>query len=222
MAKDYYFVLGVSRGADLQKIKRAYRTIVKKYHPDVSHSRDGRERFQEIREAYETLVDEEKRERYDRELNGERVTPRMSGIQRPISKRPSPFDHLERFTGATDEFFEGFVPGFFDSGLRRSQQKDLYYEAILSPREAEQGGLFPVSVPVIEPCSRCRTTDLWETFFCSACAGTGKIESRREFSLSIPPHVTHGTQISLSMEDIGLRDVLLHVKVLIDPTIWDE
>lgn len=222
MAKDYYFVLGVSRGADLHKIKRAYRTIVKKYHPDVSRSRDGGERFQEVREAYETLIDEEKREKYDRELNGQRANPRMSQIRRSASKKPSPLDHLERFWGATDEFFEGFVPGFFDTGLRRSQQKNLYYEAILSPREAENGGLFPVSVPVIEPCPSCRATDIWETFSCATCSGTGKIQSKREFSLSIPPHVTHGTQISLSMEDIGLRDVLLHVTVLIDATIWDE
>ena len=57
MTKDYYFVLGISRGADLQKIKRAYRTIAKKYHPDISHSRDGSERFREVREAYQTAVD---------------------------------------------------------------------------------------------------------------------------------------------------------------------
>ncbi len=222
MTKDYYFVLGISRGADLQKIKRAYRTIAKKYHPDISHSRDGRERFQEIREAYETLVDEEKREKYDRELDGETAAPRMPEIQRPAASSISPFDHLRRFMGPTDEFFEGFLPGFFDAGHRGVPHKDLYYEAILSPKEAENGGLFAVSVPVIEPCPACSGWGFGERVFCSRCSGTGKIESTRAFSLSIPPHVRHGTRISLSMEDIGLRDVLLHVTVLIESTQWDE
>jgi hypothetical protein len=48
------------------------------------------------------------------------------------------------------------------------------------------------------------------------------VRAERAFSLSIPPHVTHGTQISLSTEDIGLRNVNLHVLVLIDPTLDEE
>jgi molecular chaperone DnaJ len=55
MAKDYYIVLGVSRGADTDKIKKAYRRVAKKYHPDVAHSKESPEKFREIREAYETV-----------------------------------------------------------------------------------------------------------------------------------------------------------------------
>ena len=54
MHRDYYIVLGVSRGADLKKIKKAYRTVVKKYHPDATHSHESGEKFREIREAYDT------------------------------------------------------------------------------------------------------------------------------------------------------------------------
>ena len=60
MPKDYYIVLGVSRGADLNKIKKAYRVTAKKYHPDASASAESHEKFLELREAYETLVDEAK------------------------------------------------------------------------------------------------------------------------------------------------------------------
>ena len=56
--RDYYIVLGVSRGADLNKIKKAYRTVAKKYHPDTTQSHGGSEKFRDIREAYETLSDE--------------------------------------------------------------------------------------------------------------------------------------------------------------------
>jgi curved DNA-binding protein CbpA len=51
MVRDYYIVLGVSRDADVNKIKKAYRTIVKKYHPDVMPPEEGRERFMEVQDA---------------------------------------------------------------------------------------------------------------------------------------------------------------------------
>ena len=69
--RDYYIVLGVGRGADRDKIHKAYRTVVKKYHPDVARNRENAGKFLEIREAYETLSDEEKRKQYDAELERE-------------------------------------------------------------------------------------------------------------------------------------------------------
>ena len=58
MPKDYYIVLGVNRGANLNKIKKAYRTVIKKYHPDITPTQESTERFLEIKEAYENLSDE--------------------------------------------------------------------------------------------------------------------------------------------------------------------
>ncbi len=63
--KDYYNVLGVARDADQDAIKRAYRRLARKYHPDVSKEPDAKERFQEVGEAYEVLKDPEKRAAYD-------------------------------------------------------------------------------------------------------------------------------------------------------------
>jgi curved DNA-binding protein len=63
--KDYYAVLGVAHGASDQEIKKAYRRLARKYHPDVSKEPDAKERFQEVAEAYETLKDKEKRAAYD-------------------------------------------------------------------------------------------------------------------------------------------------------------
>jgi len=62
---------------------------------------------------------------------------------------------------------------------------------------------------------------LWEDFFCPICFGCGRIRSERAFSLSIPLHVGHGTQIGLFMEDIGLRDCCLNITVFIDPDLED-
>jgi hypothetical protein len=122
----------------------------------------------------------------------------------------------------TDDFFEGFLPGLFDVDKGRVKDKDLYFEAVLSPREAAEGGLFPVMVPVVEPCPRCSKTGFWEDFFCPVCSGYGRVRSEREFSLSVPPHVKNGTEIRLSMEDIGLRGAYLNILVLVDPELEEE
>ncbi|MGE5639892.1 MAG: DnaJ C-terminal domain-containing protein [Clostridia bacterium] len=63
--KDYYKTLGVQRGASDEEIKKAYRKLARKYHPDVSKEKDAKEKFQEVSEAYETLRDKEKRAAYD-------------------------------------------------------------------------------------------------------------------------------------------------------------
>src|SRR5205085_5720946 len=63
--KDYYKILGVERTAAEEDIKKAYRKLARKYHPDVSKEANAKERFQEVSEAYETLRDKEKRAAYD-------------------------------------------------------------------------------------------------------------------------------------------------------------
>ena len=220
MPRDYYIILGVSKNAELNKIKRAYRKAVKQYHPDLSPSQEDTEKFMEIKEAYETLGNEEKRKRYDETLALQESPYRITNVPSRIQRRTSLFDQLDSFTSTIDDFFSGFVPGFFDRA--RTIKKQLFLELILSPREASDGGLFPITVPAIEPCPRCGKSGFWEDFFCPRCRGQGRIRVEREFSLSVPPHVKHGTEIKLSLEDIGLKGVSLAVTVLVDLSLEQE
>lgn len=216
MVKNYYVTLGVSRGANLNQIKKAYRTVAKKVHPDTAQSEDS-QRFREIREAYETLSDEDSRRQYDARLQSEPAPVRISSVTDDIKHRSSMFSEMKRFESFVDEFFEGFVPGFFHTEGYRPHRKDLYYEVILSPSEAMHGGLFPIRVPVIEACPRCDQTGYWDAFYCPECNGHGYRQAEREFSLSIPPRSGHGKEATVSLEDIGLPDVNLYVRIQIDP-----
>jgi curved DNA-binding protein len=116
--KDYYKILGVERGASEDAIKKAYRKLARKYHPDVSKEANAKEKFQEVSEAYETLRDKEKRAAYD---------SLGSGFRPGQDFRPPP-DWFDRFGGggrAEDlhgvdlgELFESM--GIFGRAQRRS------------------------------------------------------------------------------------------------------
>jgi molecular chaperone DnaJ len=221
MAKNYYILLGIDRCADAGQIKHAYRRIAKRLHPDRSISSADAERFMEAKEAYETLADAERRRRYEAELTRGQSSPRMARVPEIVRDRGRLYREWEQRESMVDEFFEGWVPGFYTLPRRRGFEKDIYLEVILSSREAREGGLFPIRFPVVEPCPQCHRAGILEEFFCPVCIGRGGVSTEREFSLSIPPRTVDGTAVSLSLEDIGLREVQLHVAVRVDPRLED-
>jgi len=221
MAKDYYIVLGVGRGASPGQIKEAYRRIAKQFHPDLAHSPSGAEKFIEVKEAYDTLADAEKRRRYDDELRRHNSPLRIMRVPDIVRDRRRSYEEFAQLGSLVDEFFEGLLPGFCPKPRFRPPEKDIYLEVVLSPRESREGGLFPIRFPVLEPCPRCADAGLPDEFFCPACFGCGSVSTDREFSLSIPPHTSSGTAVSLSLEDIGLRGVQLHVEVQVDSLLAD-
>jgi len=139
--KDYYKVLGVERGASEDEIKKAYRKLARKYHPDVSKEANAKEKFQEVSEAYETLRDKEKRAAYD---------SLGSGFRQGQDFRPPP-DWFDRFGGggrAEDlhgvdlgELFESM--GLFGRAGRRSRRsfagEDYEIPVRLTLEEAARG-----------------------------------------------------------------------------------
>src|SRR3954467_10030519 len=103
--KDYYKILGVERGAAEDDIKKAYRKLARKYHPDVSKEANAKEKFQEVSEAYETLRDKEKRGAYD-----------SLGSHRPGQDFRPPPDWFDRFgSGRAEDLRDVDLSDLFES-----------------------------------------------------------------------------------------------------------
>lgn len=132
MAKhDYYELLGVDRDADQKEIKRAYRKLAKKYHPDMNQDKDTSDKFKEISEAYEILSDPDKRARYDQYGH--------SGI----NDQDFNFDDFAQGGfGGLDDLFNMFGFGGRSGGRRNGPRRgaDLQYRLKISFEEAAFGG----------------------------------------------------------------------------------
>jgi curved DNA-binding protein len=145
--KDYYKILGVERGASEDEIKKAYRKLARKYHPDVSKEANAKEKFQEVSEAYETLKDKEKRAAYD-SLGSHRAGQDF---------RPPPdwFSRFGRGGGTQEEvdlggvdlsdLFESLGRGGFGRGFQRRDFKipgeDYEVTVPLTLEELARGGV---------------------------------------------------------------------------------
>lgn len=189
--QDYYQTLGVAREASAEDIKKAYRRLARKYHPDVSKESHAEERFKEIAEAYEVLRDPEKRAAYD-QLGGNwqagqefRPPPGwQSGPRRP--RRPDP---AEGFGGADfSDFFESIFGGAqgrsgfsgAHSGFQRTGESQTV-PLDISLEEAYQGGQRALQVQTPER------------------DASGRVITRtRTLNVKIPAGVTNGQKIRLS------------------------
>lgn len=170
--RDYYEVLNVSRDAGQDEIKKAYRNLARKYHPDVNPGDKGSEaKFKEVKEAYDVLSDPAKRENYDR-----------------FGHQDEAFQGFGGFGGGGfgdfgfEDIFDSIFGGGF-SGRKRSQSNaprrgaDLRYDLEISLEEAVKGKDTFIKIPRTETCPRCKGTGAkegTEPITCSACGGSGQ------------------------------------------------
>ena len=231
MAKqDFYDTLGVSRTADADELKRAYRKLAMKYHPDRNpDDKSAEQKFKDISEAYEVLKDEQKRAAYDRFGHAAFENG---------SRGPSDFG----FSGGFADIFEEMF-GAMGAGRRTqagpSRGSDLRYNLEVSLEDAFRGKQTTIRVATFVHCDACKGSGAepgsrpvscrtchghgrvraQQGFFtiertcptcqgsgrtiekpCQACAGQGRVRREKTLSVNIPPGVEDGTRIRLASE----------------------
>ncbi|MFQ6064867.1 MAG: molecular chaperone DnaJ [Candidatus Bathyarchaeia archaeon] len=182
--RDYYEVLNVPRNASKQEIKRAYRKLALKYHPDRNKSPDAEEKFKEISEAYAVLSDEEKRMQYD-QFGHEGISGRYTWDD---IFRGADFDAIFRDMGFGLGGFDTIFDMFFGGRTRRRhgprRGADLRYDLEISLEEAAFGLEKDLEVPGFDVCDVCHGSGMKPGTGpknCPKCKGTGEIRHTRSF-----------------------------------------
>ncbi len=190
MADDLYKVLGVPKKASDEEIKKAYRKLARKYHPDRNpDDPKAEERFKEVQGAYDTLSDPEKRREYDA---GGGVFGGFGGGRGPAG---GPFGGGRFGQGAAGADFGDILSGIFSRGGGRAQPQqmrgsDLEAEVSLSFDQAVNGTRVEIAVPKAERCQTCRGSGAKPgtgPTTCPRCEGRGiDAQSQGFFSISQP------------------------------------
>jgi curved DNA-binding protein len=205
--KDYYQILGVSRTATEDEIKKAYRKLARKYHPDVNpEDHAAEDKFKELNEAHEVLSDPEKRKRYDelgpRWQAGADFTP-PPGWQR-MRTEPGDFDDLlggGRGRGGLSDFFETLFGGF--RGPRAGpgfaiRGADVEADLSLSLEDIYRGATRTLTIQAAERCGSCGGAGTQDRRLCSMCNGTGVVRRPKSLSVHIPVGMREGSVIRLA------------------------
>jgi DnaJ-class molecular chaperone len=206
--KDYYKILGVSRGASADEIKKAFRKLARKYHPDVNPGdKRAEEKFKEINEAYEVLSDPEKRRKYDTlGPNWQDQFAGFSGFRRsyPYGGRSPTMD----FEGGSGSGFSEFFEALFGRSNTRTARTDFRRRAgenIEQPvevtlREAYTGGTRTFNIQSIEICPICQGTGEVNGRTCVHCGAQGTVMRSKKIQVKIPPGVDNGSRIRVAGE----------------------
>lgn len=175
MTSDYYEILGIPRDADSERIKKAYRQLAMRYHPDRSNEPNAEERFKQVTEAYEVLRDAEKRRLYDR--YGEAGIKRGVGVGYGFGG----FDFADAFEVFIREFGSAGFGDLFgrrsrDDGPRRGSGIRLSLAVTLE--EAARGTERTLRVKALDPCDRCDGSGAepgTSRVRCVTCGGAGEV-----------------------------------------------
>jgi molecular chaperone DnaJ len=210
--RDYYEVLGVSRNASKDELKRSYRRLARQYHPDVNKDAGTDEKFKEINEAYEVLSDDNMRARYDR--FGHAGMEGMGG-----------FSGFEGGFGSVADIFEEFFGGAFSGGRRQrrgpKRGADLRYDLRISFEEAVFGVEKDIEVERPATCPACNGSGAEPGSTpkrCPTCEGSGEVRRVQQSLLGSFVNVTTCPNCRGSGEVIDTPCTTCHGHKLIQET----
>ncbi|MFH1592280.1 MAG: molecular chaperone DnaJ [Candidatus Woesearchaeota archaeon] len=168
--EDYYEILGIPGNASKEEIKKAYKNLAKKYHPDITKDKSTEAKFKEVSEAYAVLSDDQKRAQYD-QFGHEGFDQRFS--QEDIFRNFN-FDVFRDF-GFGD--FDNIFDVFFGGRRTRRRGADLRYDLEVAFEESAFGTKKQIQIPRNEICSTCEGSGAHNNNFenCNTCNGSGKV-----------------------------------------------
>lgn len=186
MEKDYYETLGVDKNASAEEIRRAYKKLAKKYHPDISKEKDAEEKLKSINEAYSVLSDPEKKQKYDTYgseafSNGARQGGFSGNYGFSNFSRGFNFDFSDIFSSFMDDDpFSSFSN--FSRKSKKNKNLDLKEEITISFLEAAKGVKKEIEITRDEKCNECDGTGSksMKKSVCPRCNGTGRVFSRKK------------------------------------------
>jgi len=188
--RDYYDVLGVSPDAGADEIKRAYRQLARRYHPDISGD-DRAIAFLEAARAYEVLADPRRRHVYD------------CGRSRPSSSPGGRGDCFADEVAIDFPSVSALLDRMRHSFFGVSGLEDLSAEIVLTPLEAIEGTNIPIGIPVRQTCPGCGGRgETWQEW-CDACGGCGDLRAFHDVELRVPAGVRGGERIRFSVMPPG-------------------
>jgi molecular chaperone DnaJ len=197
--RDYYDVLGVSPDAGADEIKRAYRQLARRYHPDISGD-DRALAFKELTRAYDVLRDSPRRRQHDRTLSTQGAEGAAWLADEVAIDFPSVASVLDRMR---DAFFTA-EPAI-----------TLSAEMSLTPREAFSGVTLPFDVPLRRTCPRCGGRgEVWNEW-CATCAGVGEVAAAHAVNVRVPAGVRHGDTFRFSLTPPGAPSTIIEVRIAI-------
>ncbi len=227
-AQDPYDVLGVARDADAESIKRAYRQLALRYHPDRNPGdTTAEERFKTISEAYATLRDPDARRRFDTYGHVGRgpvgTQPDFSHVDWRVifQEADIPMDWSRRggvpTTGSFvfDALFRGVTTMFRQAGLLPGEHREV--RARVDVATARAGGAKRVHVPGPVRCGTCAGAGRDADGACATCGGSGVLARGLDVDITIPPQVRSGTRLRLAgMGGPGQPPGDAYVEVVVD------
>lgn len=219
--KDYYELLGVKRGASDDEIKKAYRKLARKFHPDLNPGdKSAEDQFKRMQEAYDVLSNQEDRKLYDEYGDNWRAVKAGAGAPPPqnrggAERRGFDFNDFDFGSfrsssgggggGGGFDIFEELFGGAGRTG-RSSQRRggrggrgrDVEAELELSLEEAHRGGRRTLQMQATEVCPTCNGTGMKDGKTCETCDGAGEVLRPKTIEVNIPSAVRDGSTIRLA------------------------
>jgi len=216
-SKDYYEVLGVKRDASDDDIKKSYRKLARKFHPDLNPGdKTAEDQFKQLQQAYDVLSVPEDRKLYDQYGDNWRAVKAGAGAppppgwertQRPAGGGTGPggFDFNEfdfgsfRPSGSGGfDIFEELFGGARGRGGRSERGRDVEAELELSLEEAHRGGRRTLQMQAAETCPTCNGTGVKDGNVCPTCGGSGQVLRPKTIDVNIPAGVRDGSTVRLA------------------------